>query len=303
MSVERATELLVTLRGAAPERFTLQNAAGLAAWCGSPEDWRAAAAAHALLDLRWPAEQALAEAWAQDSISDALDPLDEEGLRSIRDVTFRALCLRLPKHWRTRWLVRHEALRPGGAITAIDVLLEHDADWLAANASAIVEATPEVREPVELELAAQGHALNDSADIERAFDLPRVRREPSAEVRRRLLRAARASIGVDDLRGRALHRQLLREGAALGDTDAAADLAWIAMTGADGEAHPQMALQLLHFAAERGNASASFTLGRLQVDVDESREEGWRRIRSAATAGDPEAVRFLESGGASHDHG
>ncbi len=45
MSAQSATELLVTLRDAAPERFTLQNAAGLAAWCGSPEDWRASAAA------------------------------------------------------------------------------------------------------------------------------------------------------------------------------------------------------------------------------------------------------------------
>ena len=278
----------------------MENASGLAAWCGSDEAWRASAAAHALLDPGWPAAQALAEVWATNAISPALDVLDEEGLRSVRDVVFRALTVRVEEHWRARWLVRHECLRPAMALWGLDALLRSDADWLAEFAVELVENSPEIAEPVELELAARGQRLDEalaSAAAKtnlRTFDLARIRSEHRPEVRRRLLMTAVASLGPADGSDGRLRQQLLEEAAALGELAAADQRAWIALTGARGATDGPFALQLLAFAGDRGHADSNLVLGRLLLEDPNTEDEGWQRIRRAANAGLEDAASLLE---------
>ncbi len=138
-----------------------------------------------------------------EALIDEPNPFDEEDGGDLFDLLLAVLAERFgtPGGERARWLLRHEALRPGRAGLVIGHLRDDDADWLAEHAAELVRSEPLLE--AELGPAAPASPL----------DAVRASTEPAT--RARLLRTAALRLDPSDASQNAEADHLLHEAAAL----------------------------------------------------------------------------------------
>jgi hypothetical protein len=209
----------------------------------------------------------------------APDPFDPEGFRTLEELYFEAIAQRLGQAGgrRGRWILRHEALRPGRAGLLIDTLQRDDAAWVKANAAELTRSDPEL-------------ALADPAPPTEDHQA-RGEREPAT--RARLLRTIADQYSAEGGDGGAARLHLLEESAALGDVEAATAAGWMRLVGAGCEQSVTDTIDLFLQAARNEHAPAAFYLGRLLVDEPSLVPEGLFWLRQASDAGHEEAVSLL----------
>ncbi len=131
------------------------------------------------------------------------NPFDSEDGGDLSDLLLAVLAERFgtPGGERARWLLRHEALRPGRAGLVIGHLRDSDADWIAERAADLVRSEPLLE--AELGPAAPASAL----------DAVRAGAEPVT--RARLLRTAALRLDTARPEQASLASHLLEEARAL----------------------------------------------------------------------------------------